>query len=329
MNDMPEVSVVMANYNGRRYLEAAIKSLQVQTLGSWELILVDDASTDDSVALAEQMAQSDARIRVMRQPVNSGPAAARNRALAEARGRWIAIFDSDDIMLPARLETLRNRARSDNASIVADNQIVFSDELHTAKPLFTRDMSTTPHWISLAEFIDSNRLYSRLPDLGYLKPFIDRAMLRDSGVFYDEQLRIGEDYEFMARLLARGPKLRLEPAALYLYRKHAQSISYRIRGEDILALIEADDRLARGRRVLDANELAALARRRQSLDAMLSYDRVVTLVKAKQYGKAAALGLGKPRIWPLLTRPIRARWNRLRAAKAPPIAGPQTVLVER
>jgi len=272
------------------------------------------------VALATRLSQSDARISVMRLTANRGPAAARNRAFAIARGRWIAVLDSDDIMLPQRLQNLWHRASTDKAAIVADNLLVFSDNIQAAQPFLTDALSVAPRWISLADFINSNRLYSRTPDLGFLKPFLNAEMLRNSGISYDEQLHIGEDYDFMARLLAHGLKLRLEPSALYLYRKHARSASHRIRGGDIVALIEADERLLRDFPMLKDGELLALRRRRQSLASMLLYDRIVVLIKTGQYAHAAALGLGAPHVWPLLTRPFRARWNRLlsgdRRAKA-------------
>jgi glycosyltransferase involved in cell wall biosynthesis len=311
MKSVPEISVVMANYNGARYLEAAVESIQNQSLKSWELIIVDDASQDDSVALATRLSEGDRRVSVMRQTANRGPAAARNRAFDVARGQWIAVFDSDDIMLPRRLETLRDRAKTDKAPIVADNLLVFSDNIQAARPFLANGFGSALQWVSLAGFIESNRLYSRTPDLGYLKPFINAATLRSSGISYDERLHIGEDYDFMARLLAHGMKLRLESSALYLYRKHAQSTSHRIRGEDIVALIDADERLARDFPMLKDSELRALHRRRQSLTSMLLYDRIVVMIKTRQYAHAAALSFGAPRVWPLLTRPFKARWNRL------------------
>lgn len=310
----PEISVVMANYNGRRYLRAAIWSLQKQIFKSWELIFADDCSTDGSVALAEELARDDPRIRIFRQPENRGPAAARNLALDAARGRWIAIFDGDDIMRPVRLDALHRRALCDSATIVADNLLVFSGTMDKPRPFLTRNCKT-PRWIGLAEYIDSNRLYSRTPDLGYLKPFIDGAMLRKRGLRYDERLRIGEDYDFMARLLAAGERLRLEPRALYLYRKHPASISHRIGAEQIQALIEADARFVRNVPDLKRDEVLALQRRMRSLKTMLLYDRVIGMLKAHRYGAAFSASIAAPYMWPLLTQPVRARLARLAAPK--------------
>ena len=125
--ETPLVSVITANYNGARHLAAAVRSVLQQTLCSLELIIADDASTDDSLAVIACAAAGDPRVRVLKTCQNGGPGAARNRALKAARGRYIAVFDSDDLMAPDRLEKLVARARVDHADIVVDNLLVFQD----------------------------------------------------------------------------------------------------------------------------------------------------------------------------------------------------------
>jgi succinoglycan biosynthesis protein ExoO len=309
MSQQPEVSVIMASCNSSRYIEAAIKSVQEQSLRSWELLIVDDASADDSAALAVDMSRRDARIRIIRLKNNRGPAAARNAGIAASRGRWLAMFDSDDLMLPQRLETLLDRAEADRTAIVADNQVQFSETGRKQRLLLPRH--TQPCSVGFTEFVNSSRLYSRSPDLGYLKPFVHAATLKRLGIDYDESLRIGEDYHFMAQLLATGLLIRVEPQPLYLYRGHEQSISYRLNADNIVALIKAEDRLARRVSFPTPEKLRAVKRRRHSLESMLKYDHVVNAIKAGQYSRAAELAIGAPFIWPLLTRPLRARAGRL------------------
>ncbi len=100
MSGAPLVSVIMAVYNGAALLPETLASLQAQTFGDWELVAVDDCSTDDSVAVLERL--GDPRVRVIRSEANGGPVVARNRAFAEARGRYVAGLDQDDISLPER-----------------------------------------------------------------------------------------------------------------------------------------------------------------------------------------------------------------------------------
>lgn len=97
----PRVSVIMAAYNGAAWLPDTLASLYAQTLTDWELVVVDDRSTDATLTLLR--ACGDARVRVIESVANGGPVVARNRAFAEARGRYIAALDQDDIALPERL----------------------------------------------------------------------------------------------------------------------------------------------------------------------------------------------------------------------------------
>jgi succinoglycan biosynthesis protein ExoO len=309
MTMSPRVSVIMANFNGTPYLGAAMRSLMKQTMSSWELVFVDDASTDHSVAAAHEVANGDPRVKIITQPSNWGPAAARNRALESARGEWIAVFDSDDLMAPRRLERLLSRAASDTAAVVADNLLIFSETAPKPRPYLMDELGDIPHWISLSDLIDSNCLYSRTPDLGYLKPMVRTELIAQSRLRYDERLRIGEDYHFLASLLANGQRLRLEPAAFYLYRKHESSISHRMSAADIRALMEADERFRN--RMLTYREKLSLDRRRQSLEALLAYDGVIRAIKQGRPARGAGLAMRNPRIWPLLTRPIAARLKRV------------------
>jgi Glycosyltransferases involved in cell wall biogenesis len=104
MNSKFLVSVIMPCYNASSYLKQSIESVLAQTYPNWELILVDDASTDNSLALAEKFSKQDSRIRCFAQNANSGIAATRNKALDEAKGRFVAFLDNDDLWHPRKLE---------------------------------------------------------------------------------------------------------------------------------------------------------------------------------------------------------------------------------
>lgn len=97
------VSIIMPSYNTANYIEASIESVQYQTYENWELIIVDDCSTDNTDEIVKPLL-SDARIRYLKNEKNSGAAVSRNRALREAKGKWIAFLDSDDLWLPEKLE---------------------------------------------------------------------------------------------------------------------------------------------------------------------------------------------------------------------------------
>lgn len=98
------VSIIMPSYNCGRFVEETIRSVQAQTYQNWEIIFMDDCSKDDTIAKVSAMRDKDSRIHVYQNVFNSGAAVSRNNALKEAKGRWIAFLDSDDLWEPTKLE---------------------------------------------------------------------------------------------------------------------------------------------------------------------------------------------------------------------------------
>ena len=123
---MPVVSVIMANYNGAAHLPQALNSVLGQTVRDVEVIVADDASPDRSGDIVSQFMQGDRRVSLIESAENRGPGAARNDALRAARGEWVAIVDSDDIIHPERFEILLSAARSHGADAIADDLLFFS-----------------------------------------------------------------------------------------------------------------------------------------------------------------------------------------------------------
>lgn len=96
------VSIIMPSYNTAEFIEQTIKSVLAQTYKNWELIIVDDCSTDNTDEAVEQFL-TDKRIKYLKNKHNSGAAVSRNRALREVKGKWIAFLDSDDLWMPEKL----------------------------------------------------------------------------------------------------------------------------------------------------------------------------------------------------------------------------------
>jgi len=103
----PQISVIMPIYNGERFLGKAIESILNQAFTDFELIAVDDGSTDRSLEILQAFAERDSRVRLHRMPVNGGAVAARNAGTQLSRGKFIAIMDADDVSLPNRLDRQR------------------------------------------------------------------------------------------------------------------------------------------------------------------------------------------------------------------------------
>lgn len=308
--DRPVVSVIVANYNGAAYLTEAVRSVQSQTLRNIEIIISDDGSTDDSIAIVGRLMADDPRIRLLQDRQNRGPAAARNRALAVAGGEWIAVMDSDDLMHPERLTRLIAAARSDGAELAADNVLeFFQDDSAAPRPLLTGHWQAGPRWVDIVDYVEGNLFYVRGPALGYLKPLFRASIL--TNYRYDETLMIGEDYDLVARLLQSEKRLRVYPEPWYFYRKHKASLSHRANKNALQALKTANQRLLDQIVPSNRRAIAAVSARMRSIETALLFDKLLDCLKAGQWLRALQIMLKRPRVAALLRLPIASRLHRL------------------
>jgi teichuronic acid biosynthesis glycosyltransferase TuaG len=114
---MPLVSIITPSWNVERLIGETIASVQAQTFDDWELLIADDCSTDNTASVIESHSAKDPRVKLIRQPRNGGPALARQAAIEQAQGRFIAFLDSDDLWLPAKLERQLAFAREHRAAL--------------------------------------------------------------------------------------------------------------------------------------------------------------------------------------------------------------------
>src|SRR5262245_2572016 len=98
-------TIITPAYNAERFIGETIQSVRRQTYSDWEMIIVDDCSKDDTFKVASAYAENDRRIKVIAHTLSKGPSGARNSALLNANGRFIAFLDSDDLWLPEKLDT--------------------------------------------------------------------------------------------------------------------------------------------------------------------------------------------------------------------------------
>lgn len=121
----PLVSIVMPAYRAERHIASSIQSVVEQSHLDWELIVVDDCSPDATTDVVNEWSERDPRIRLIRMPKNSGPAGARNAGINEARGRYLAFLDSDDVWLPRKLEVQIAAMEVQNAAFSCTSYEVF------------------------------------------------------------------------------------------------------------------------------------------------------------------------------------------------------------
>ncbi len=192
--------------------------------------------------IVEGLIAEDDRIRLVRSDVNGGPAAARNRALDIARGEWISILDGDDLMHPARLQSIIDEASKERGGYRGRRfaSVRLRAGRHLPQALFSGRWAKSPQWVSAEEYVLTNNLYGRGPALGYLKPVIRSSVIAQHKLRYDERLTIAEDYDFIFRLLMAGAKFRTLPQIGYFYRRHSGSVSHRLSSDALQRIADAE-----------------------------------------------------------------------------------------
>jgi glycosyltransferase involved in cell wall biosynthesis len=227
---VPVVSVIMPTLNYAHYLPDAIESLQAQTFGSWECLIVDDGSTDDTSRIVESLAAADPRIRYLRRE-HVGVAAARNVGIAAARGTYVQFLDADDVLRPDKLELHVAASEAEPAAdVVYGPAGFFDDEVPDAIRVWHR--GPQPPWVTEPPAdVTQTPMLSRLLDVNPLvieAPLARTAVLRRVGGF-DEALGRMEDWDLWLRCALDGARFVAVPsdAPVVLVRVHPASISHR------------------------------------------------------------------------------------------------------
>ena len=217
MNRAPRVSVVMAAYNSRRYVRETIESVLAQTMPDFELIVIDDGSSDDTVDIVGSY--DDDRIRLVENGQNRGISITRNRGIELSRGDYMAAIDHDDIWLPEKLaaQVAFLDAHPDHVLAATAAKCLEEDGLSDYyAPI------TNPYVLHFA-------LFTRCP-LIHASICIRLASLREHDIRYLQEYHYAEDYELYHRLAEIG-RLTCLPARLTIKREHENTTSRLCDGE--------------------------------------------------------------------------------------------------
>lgn len=239
---MPRVSVITPVYNGARFLRQAMESVLNQSYEDWELLVIDDGSTDDSAASAEEYVRRFApKVRLLRHAdqKNHGFGATRNVGLANASGEFIALLDADDVWLPQRLE-LSIRAFDDHPEVgmVYGNVVCIDEHSHE----ITQPTGPYGQYGEMGKGVPNvpfdayegfvNFGYDGFPDFEWYAPVptvtVRRHLLLESGGFATGLRIQGCEDRIMCALVARRAPLLFLPTRLALYRVHGASWSSRL-----------------------------------------------------------------------------------------------------
>jgi succinoglycan biosynthesis protein ExoO len=223
---MPYVSIIIPAYNAANFVVDAYRSVVDQTIDDWEIIFVNDASEDNTLAVVESIAAADKRAKVIDLRSNFGPAHARNAAIAVAEGDWIAVLDADDRYTSDRLEALTRVGEQNQADVVLDNQFVVDPISKRVTSLGFEPDNGDVTILKFADFL-RNTQSTTLFDFGYLKPIIRRRWMAANCLRYEENLRLGEDLMLLLECYASRARVILVPKPHYYYYAQYSQVSRR------------------------------------------------------------------------------------------------------
>jgi teichuronic acid biosynthesis glycosyltransferase TuaG len=209
-NENPLVSIITPVYNAEKFIIETIRSVQNQTYPHWEMILVDDCSSDNSINMIEEEAEKDSRIKLYQLSTNSGAAIARNTAIEMSQGKYIAFLDSDDLWLPHKLET--------QVKFMEEQDLAFT---YASYRLMKENGELTPKVIKVPSQINYEGLLKNTI-IGCLTVMINKEKVWPIQM---QNIRTRQDFVLWLDILKRGIVAHGIQDELALYRKVEGSIS--------------------------------------------------------------------------------------------------------
>ncbi len=204
------VSIITPTYNSERFVADSIKSVQSQTYTNWELIIVDDASTDNTMNLISKYATKDHRIKIFQLSNNCGAAVARNLAIEKAKGHYLAFLDADDLWLPQFIEKSISKIKTTGTPFIFSSYKLIDEE-----GVIKSKIITAPEKVTYTDLLKTN-------SIGCLTAFIDLYQLEKLEM---PLLRARQDLGLWLKYLKKIPYAESikEPLALYRVRKGSLS----------------------------------------------------------------------------------------------------------
>ena len=205
---MEKVSIIIPVYNAEKFLRNCIESVIAQTFKDWEVILVDDCSTDNTLEEIQSIinvnANGNVKISLLRQERNQGPSAARNRGLREAKGEYVFFLDADDTITPDCIELLYGLAKQHDADYVQGKyqssclhegwEVQKVQEVQDASLVQKRELPS-----ALSDRREIKRLLLNHNKIQFTphNRLVRRQMIIDNGLFFNEEIKVREDFLWM------------------------------------------------------------------------------------------------------------------------------------
>ena len=285
--------MIVPAFNAERFIVAALESVLRQTEQRFEIIVVDDCSTDATHARAADVARCDQRIKLLRHTRNRGPGAARNTAIDVAAGHWLALLDADDLYHPRRLERLMQLASRTRADMVADNIVLHHEGASQADhAMFSRHRIGCERRLTATEFVIENMGtgHGARRSFGFMQPMMRRDFLLRNEIRYQEGNRFGEDFLLYMNCLTSGARWWITPDAFYVYNVRQGSLVDRVTPDDLRAISVMEQQLLDGGAEAGGHDLVtAIRKHKRTIDHWRHTLAFQTAVKRRAIRQALSI----------------------------------------
>lgn len=209
----PAISIIIPVYNVEKYLNTCVDSILSQKFDNWELLLINDGSSDSSGTICDEYANNDSRIKVFHKK-NEGVGSARNLGIKMMKGKYVWFVDADDLILPDSLNILYTYSEKNNLDCV---QFAYYNFVSHEDNIYAAINYTTRVYSCLADF-SLNYVYS----FEIWKIFIKRDVIILNSILFSENIKYAEDQEFVLKVLAYSKKIATMNKVMYGYRQQRE-----------------------------------------------------------------------------------------------------------
>lgn len=222
----PSVSIIIAAKDAGAFVADALRSVLAQTMKDLEVIVVDDGSVDDTSDVVRACANGDPRVLLLRNDRPQGVSRARNRAIGQARGDWIAVLDADDEFMPNRLERMVGEAKQRDLDLLADNLALrdFATKSLVGRA-YPADWMGRPGLVTFADLLERDMPGLEYKMFGCIKPLMRRSFLLANDITYRDDVWCAEDFLLYAQCILKAARFGVMDEALYIYSERSDSVS--------------------------------------------------------------------------------------------------------
>ncbi|MCQ2599338.1 MAG: glycosyltransferase [Alphaproteobacteria bacterium] len=222
MKKMPEISIIVANYNNAKYLDDCLASVATQSFADFECIIIDDGSADDSKKIINRWLKKDKRFVAYFQK-NSGVSAARNRGIDMARGKYIAFLDSDDCFCPGAIGVLYDLIEQNHADIAGGGGVIVDEDFSLSRCPNNINYANMPFQLfsnTVDDMIEMSKMGGQYRFVWVWRRLFRRECI--GNVRFDEKLYPGEDTCFMFEIIPHAPRI-VESTTMVVYHRFSKN----------------------------------------------------------------------------------------------------------